>query len=62
MNRLTKIDEKGYYIDDPSVHWDGKRRGPEITQLGKYEDTGFSPESLSEFKQVIDQLVSSGLN
>ncbi len=56
MNRLTKVDEKGYYIDDPSVLWDERRRGPEITRLGEYEDTGVTPENICKIIKLANEV------
>lgn len=44
MERLTKKDSQGYYIDDISVPYDEKRRGPAVDRLGAYEDKGVAPE------------------
>lgn len=54
LNRLTKVDEEGYYIDDPSVIWDGKRRGPEITRLGEFEDLGYEPWDMKLILQKLE--------
>ncbi len=55
MTRLTKVDEEGYYIDDPSVIWDEKRRGPEITRLGEFENLGYEPWDMKLILQKLDR-------
>ena len=46
MERLTHIDNKGWYVDDQSVAYDEKRRGKEVDRLSAYEDTGLEPEEV----------------
>lgn len=38
MERLTHIDNSGWYVDGQSVPYDEKRRGKEIDRLATYED------------------------
>lgn len=48
MIRLTHIDSRGWYIDDQSAAYDGRRRGEEINRLAAYEDTGLEPKDIKE--------------
>ncbi len=51
MERLTKQDKHGWYVDDQSVAYDGHRYGEVIDRLASYEDTGLAPE---EVERVLD--------
>lgn len=70
MERLTKKDSQGYYIEDISVPYDEKRRGPAVDRLGAYEDKGVAPEdTLSALEMakaaceltVADAYIATGL-
>lgn len=39
MKRLTHIDHIGWYIEDQSIAFDGRRRGWDVDRLAAYEDT-----------------------
>ncbi len=52
MERLTRKDSKGWYINDQSVAYDERRRGKKIDLLAAYEDTGLTPEEVAELAQA----------
>jgi len=52
MERLTKKDKSGWYIDDPSVAYDGRRRGTSVDRLAAYEETGLEPEEVEMLAQT----------
>ncbi len=51
MERLTKQDKHGWYVDDQGVIYDERRRGEEIDRLAVYEDTGLAPDEIADFKE-----------
>lgn len=53
MERLTHIDNKGWYIDDQSVAFDERRRGKEINRLAEYEDTGLTPDEIKGLRNEL---------
>lgn len=70
MERLTRKDSLGYYIEDISIPYDEKRRGPDVDRLGAYEDKGVAPEdALSALEMakaacklvVADAYIATGL-
>lgn len=70
MERLTRKDSQGYYIEDISIPYDEKRRGPDVDRLGAYEDKGVAPEdALSALEMakavcklaVADAYIATGL-
>ncbi len=50
MARLTHKDSKGWYVEDQSVAFDGRRRGEDVDLLAAYEDTGLEPEAVEAIK------------
>ncbi len=60
MERLTKKDSHGYYIDDISVPYDEKKRGEAIDRLAAYENTGLEPEAVLTVNELAE--VACGLN
>ncbi len=55
MERLTKIDSIGWYINDQSIAYDERRRGKEIDRLAAYEDTGLEPCDYTTMRAVMEQ-------
>lgn len=53
MERLTHIDHIGWYIEDQSVAFDGRRRGRDVGRLAAYEDIGLEPEEVTAIKHAL---------
>lgn len=53
MKRLTHIDHIGWYIEDESIAYDGRRRGLDVDRLAAYEDTGLEPEQVEHIKNAL---------
>jgi len=56
VERLTHIDNKGWYISDQSVAYDERRRGKEVDLLAAYEDTGLTPEEIVTLQASFQEL------
>lgn len=52
MERLTRKDSDGWYIEAQSTRFDMRRRGEEINRLAAYEDTGLTPEEFVELLET----------
>lgn len=53
MDRLTKKDKFGWYVDDQSVPYDEKRRGIEIDRLAAFEDVYEAEIAIKRGKWII---------
>lgn len=61
MNRLTGIDELGYYMPCDMTMNCLKHRGECVDHLGAYEDTGLTPGEVAKYKKFEDEAVSKGV-
>ena len=54
MERMTHIDHIGWYMEDQSIAFDGRRRGKDVDRLAAYEDTGLEPGEVLTGKEMAE--------